>query len=319
MPSVERIMTASARRRSGIAAIAQKRARAELRAFDGWFSDSLSSEFAGRLGSLADNAALAAAMNADTAATLMLQEMTGTMPVRGPQLLTGSARYGISAAEAYERIPRHFRYAVSKDMPRAMVLASTEDRLNRMMDLEVSLAAREQQRATLSANSREVRGYRRVLRPELSKTGSCGLCVAASDQIYGVEELMPIHEGCNCETMPIVGDDDPGLYINMEDFRQLYGTASPGREVGAPTRQELSRVRVAVDEHGEFGPMLRDTQFHRKNPAEVAEQTNDRQEFERQLERARAERALRDNIVARATNTVDDAEFVRAAMALQKQ
>jgi hypothetical protein len=96
-----------------------------------------------------------------------------------------------------------------------------------------------------------VKRYRRVLRPELSVTGSCGLCIAASDRIYRVRELMPIHPpSCKCTTLPIVGDDDPGRSLNRVDLDRLYA------EAGSTAAADLRRTRYKVNEHGEFGPVL---------------------------------------------------------------
>jgi hypothetical protein len=54
---------------------------------------------------------------------------------------------------------------------------------------------RETTRRHLAA-AEDVTGYRRVIHPELSKSGTCGLCVAAADRIYYVDDLMPIHTNC---------------------------------------------------------------------------------------------------------------------------
>lgn len=41
--------------------------------------------------------------------------------------------------------------------------------------------------------------YKRVNHPEASKTGTCALCLLASTQVYYVEDLLPIHTGCQCD------------------------------------------------------------------------------------------------------------------------
>ena len=38
----------------------------------------------------------------------------------------------------------------------------------------------------------DIRAYRRVIHPELSKGGTCGLCIAASDRIYFVDDLLAL-------------------------------------------------------------------------------------------------------------------------------
>lgn len=101
--------------------------------------------------------------------------------------------------------------------------------------------------------------FRRVVRPELSKTGSCGLCIAASDRIYETAVLMPMHGNCHCKTMPIIDGIDPGNSLNGRDLEAFYADAG-----GSNTASELKKTRYVVNEHGEYGPVLsRDGQAFR--------------------------------------------------------
>jgi hypothetical protein len=95
----------------------------------------------------------------------------------------------------------------------------------------------------------EVTHYRRVIHPELSETGVCGLCIAASTRIYKVADLMPIHTRCRCEPMPIVGGMDPDGF-NQVDIERLYAE-TPGTK-----RQDLSKTRWTVEDIAELGPVL---------------------------------------------------------------
>jgi len=102
----------------------------------------------------------------------------------------------------------------------------------------------------------KVKGYRRVIHPELSKSGeSCGLCVVASTMMYTREDLLPIHANCHCEVAEIVEVDgkiiDPGQAINDEDLEVFYN------EVGGSTSGKLlKRGRFKVVDHPEYGPTL---------------------------------------------------------------
>lgn len=96
----------------------------------------------------------------------------------------------------------------------------------------------------------EVKFYRRVIRPEMSQSGVCGLCVAASTRKYSVKELLPLHANCKCIVLPIAGDEDPGHTFNQEDLQKLYKLA------GSTSATDLTKVRYKVDEHGELGPYL---------------------------------------------------------------
>lgn len=101
----------------------------------------------------------------------------------------------------------------------------------------------------------QIIGWRRVIRPELSKHGVCGLCVVAATQWYTRKNLKAMHNLCKCETLPVTKSADPGLRWNAEDLRnnldEIYGAAG-----GSTYGKKLKRVRVSVREHGELGPVL---------------------------------------------------------------
>ncbi len=122
--------------------------------------------------------------------------------------------------------------------------------------------------------------FRRIIRPELSMSGTCGLCVAASQKTYKVGELMPLHPPtCKCIVVPVVGDNDPGLELNEEDIGQLRADA------GSNKAADLKRTRYTVAEHGELGPVLTkvDDAFRDQNRARLE---NDPARARRLLEQA---------------------------------
>lgn len=98
-------------------------------------------------------------------------------------------------------------------------------------------------------------GWRRVVRPELSMQGPCGLCVVAATNWYTRQNLKAIHNLCKCVTLPVTKTQDPGLRMNQEDLRanldRIYGAAG-----GSTYGKDLKRLRVVVREHGELGPIL---------------------------------------------------------------
>jgi len=109
--------------------------------------------------------------------------------------------------------------------------------------------------AKYTGDGKKVLGFRRVIRPELSMHGSCGLCVVAATNWYTYERLKPIHHLCKCVTVPVTKDADPGFRWNQEDLRrnldEIYGGAG-----GSTYGKDLKRVRVKISEHGELGPVL---------------------------------------------------------------
>lgn len=114
-----------------------------------------------------------------------------------------------------------------------------------------------------------VLSYRRVLHPELSKSGSCGLCVAAADRWYSTGALMPLHANCKCGVAPAGDEYDPGFQLNAKDLKKLY------KEAGGNTAAALKTVRVKTITHGELGPILMDWEA-RDTPSPIPSKDSDK-------------------------------------------
>lgn len=170
-----------------------------------------------------------------------------TQPVRlpGPLPIRNGARPSLvhtRPAEAYKR-------AIATGSTHQEALQRAGLRASGLTTSDLIL----QDRDTMAAVMAEVgvTGYRRIIRPELSRTGTCGLCIAAADRIYTTGELLPIHPpSCNCTVLPIIGDNDPGLALNREDIGQLY------EDAGSTAARDLAATRYMVNTHGEHGPIL---------------------------------------------------------------
>ncbi|MBQ9917364.1 MAG: hypothetical protein IJO71_09210 [Microbacterium sp.] len=140
---------------------------------------------------------------------------------------------GASPAEAEEKAQRAF-----------------ENRLRRVVEQDVQATARDETNRVLSAAPKVI-GYRRIIHPELSKTGTCGLCVVAANRLYSVAELMELHGGCKCTVDAVTDTSDPGLALNREDLDAIYKAAGDSTYA-----DQLKRIRIASYEHGELGPIL---------------------------------------------------------------
>lgn len=151
--------------------------------------------------------------------------------------------------DVYSRPIHVYRDAIARGLDEQMAQIEAFQRAEMLAMTDNILARRD---AALQQLEREqVTHYRRVIRPELSKTGTCGLCIAAATRVYTISTLMPIHTRCKCDVIPILGaDDDPGEQFNLADMKQLYS------EIDATRKEDLIRFRYAVDENGELGPLL---------------------------------------------------------------
>lgn len=166
-----------------------------------------------------------------------------------PQLTLQPVRNGADPLRVHSRPAYVFRevFATTGNEYEAQRLAV--ERAIQVVETDIMLAARQAQMEAME--ELRITSYRRVLRPELSDSGPCGLCVVAADRIYSIKELLPLHGRCKCETMPIVDGVDPGLNLNESDLRRIYAAAGDSQKAA-----DLKRTRVVVNEHGELGPVL---------------------------------------------------------------
>lgn len=104
-------------------------------------------------------------------------------------------RVALDPAEAYGRVADGYRWQTTMlgDSPdKAQAKAAV--RIGAIAETDVTLAVRAQYQRTMSKQG--ALGWRRILHPELSETGPCGLCVVAADRVYKTEDLLPIHNRC---------------------------------------------------------------------------------------------------------------------------
>lgn len=162
----------------------------------------------------------------------------------------------VDVGAEWERPAEQYRYARSQGADDASAVGAAVERAQHLAVEDLDLAMRETTRRHL-ANAEDVTGYRRVIHPELSQSGTCGLCVAAADRVYKVDDLMPIHTNCNCAPMPIVrGRGDPARIFNGVDTTELYRRVL--QTAGSTAADKLRNARVTVSSHGELGPVLHD-------------------------------------------------------------
>lgn len=159
----------------------------------------------------------------------------------------------------FERPAKVFRFAASQG--RADAEQRANDRIDSLVDDNLMLAQRLAQQEVIAkvdldhkskSGGSPIIGYRRVIHPEMSRGGTCGMCIVASERVYHVGTLMPIHDDCHCTIAPVTKAHDPGSALNNQDLalKGLYGHG------GGNTNAHLKRTRYQVDEHGELGSVL---------------------------------------------------------------
>jgi hypothetical protein len=187
--------------------------------------------------------------------------------------VTGAAvRNGTATDAVYERAVIQVRRALADGRTWEQGMAEGRARAISTAETDVMLTQRAAM-ADMAQRTPRIVGYRRVL------TGrSCVLCGVASTQRYRTDQLMPIHNHCDCGVAPIIGDQDPGNVLNRQAVRQLkadtgradYWNArgvvdDQGRLVAKPNADV-----VAVHMHGELGPVLTDRSQNFTGPGDIA-------------------------------------------------
>lgn len=117
--------------------------------------------------------------------------------------VTGGALRGVDPQTVYLRsvIEARATYARLRDAgldPAEIIDTASQAGIRRLLGAvgtDLQLAATHTADQQLSAAG--ITTYRRVTR-----AGACGLCVAASDRVYSVGDLLPIHTNCHCIVVP---------------------------------------------------------------------------------------------------------------------
>lgn len=207
-------------------------------------------------------------------------------------------RNGAALEEVYARPIITARTALSKGQSYADAMRQGKDRLDTTVATDVQLGMRD---AVYEYGRRvpQIRAWRRVLAP--GKV--CGLCVAASTQIYRTGDLMPIHNNCDCGVIPETDSYIPRdvnqkrladlkTYAGTDTYRKkTYGTDASGKathhasglksvrgwvddegriQYGNPPEDAKAVLPpTTVREHGELGPTLVDATHEFTGPDEV--------------------------------------------------
>lgn len=262
----------AARAKALAAAIAL--AVAATRDFDRWYTTAAITAWAARLVFGVEGIQRSLARQTDVFLAREASLLSGRTVRPAGAVDVSALRRGITHAGAYGRIADTFRYQQSQVDAGRQVQTATEAALERaeeIVELDLQLVLRAQTEAFVEAQPPAVvtdeasaeaaaagppparprlLGWRRIVHPELSKSGSCGLCIVASTRLYTKGEPHEIHARCNCLPMLVYEGADPGGIINLQDLERFY------REAGANRRNELKNTRYQVDQHGELGPVL---------------------------------------------------------------
>lgn len=215
--------------------------------FNRWYDHASIAQWAFNLAQLIEAIQSNTAASTDAYLTEALGQMTGRSVSPAGTINVAGLRKGADHTEVYGRVADTYRYQISLGKPDDEALRIATQRAQAIADTDVALAGRAQAQSFMEQKHAH---WRRIIHPELSAGGTCGLCIAASDRVYTASDLMPLHDRCHCTVLPIVGENDPGQTLNRQDLDALY------KQAGGTDRTKLKAVRFTVHQHGELGPIL---------------------------------------------------------------
>lgn len=273
------LVSAQASARQSLTVQAVAIATESARTFAGWYDTDQITEWAAKLAARIEALQRAQAQSTDAYLARATSLLVGGRVKPVGRIDVTALRQGITHAGSYARAADAYRWQQAQlDKTAGQLVKATVDGAQALLEgvpvnppalvtptssavtrvrdvaaMDIQLADRDQSNRFLTANAdhRDISGWRRVLHPELSKGGSCGLCIAISDRIYQVDQLREVHDHCECTVLPIVGAQDPGNSLNNLDLRRLYREAG-----GSTSREALKYTRYQVNEHGELGAVL---------------------------------------------------------------
>lgn len=159
---------------------------------------------------------------------------------------------GVPEREVYTR-PKNVLYSeLDKGKGLQVALGSSAAALSTLLktDLQLSYTHQAQDALINEAKYGEFSSYKRVLRG----SENCAVCVIAATQVYHTDELMPIHNNCDCGITEIIGPDDepPALDDNL---RRDVRAKAKERGVNLGDLDNLSD-EVVTRQHEEIGPVI---------------------------------------------------------------
>ncbi|WP_139244200.1 hypothetical protein [Arthrobacter alpinus] len=219
-----------------------------VKGFDGWYDHDAITAMTNQIVTVVEAAQRQTANVTEAYLQRVASEVfVGSVRPSGP-IDPATLRQGVTHAGAYGRLADQYRFQASIGAAPALIKQAVLSRATSMAKTDLDLAFRAQSKNFMVKN--RVDGYRRIIRPERAVSGTCGMCIAASDRMYFRGDLLPIHGGCGCGVLPIKNGKDPGVAVNREDLDRLYDDA------GSTAAKDLINTRYVINEHGEIGPVL---------------------------------------------------------------
>ncbi len=166
-----------------------------------------------------------------SATSAFLQSYMGqAVDIDTSQLVGAALRNGVDPVDVYARAVTEARAVYSRSKLVDLAVNAGMTQLMGTVDTDLQLTATHTSQQVMGAAG--VKVYRRATRP-----GACPLCVADSDRVYHVAQLLPLHRGCHC--VPVPGSKLP------PELRRDSNDVDPAGGRG-----------LEISDNGEIGPVL---------------------------------------------------------------
>ncbi|WP_125262324.1 hypothetical protein [Streptomyces alboflavus] len=186
----------------------------------------------------------------DAYLSAMIADMLGSAAAPTGVALDEALR-GVPPDEVYTRPFVTTWTALAQGKAYGQAVAEGRTRLLSITETDLQLAR------THAAQQSMRRSGAKFFRRRLTGSKNCALCTIAATQRYRVENLMPIHPGCDCKVEPLVGNRDPGQIIDEKLLREAHDAVAKGvGQSDAGGRAPDYRDVVVTRQHGEYGPLL---------------------------------------------------------------
>ena len=170
---------------------------------------------------------------------------------------------GVDVADVYARPYEQVWYSLSQGATLDSAVSAGMARLNTLINSDMQLSKTQTSQDILSNSPDSVIGYERILGGD----ASCALCIIASTQRYHRDDLMPIHNNCNCDVGPIIDTGKQIIYPERlssahDMVEELTGNFDPSaRDVGLGFKTaggkgaDYANIMITHN-HGELGPTI---------------------------------------------------------------
>lgn len=156
---------------------------------------------------------------------------------------------GVDQSVVYRRPAVQMYTALSNGSTLTDAVKQGLNRLSSIVATDMQLSVTHQERRSYKAG-----GYEYMVRT-LTGRENCALCTIASTQRYRVQDLRPIHPGCDCGSRQVSSKFQPPHVLDQKTLDSAYNLLDTAADDPNLRLKNLTEL-ITVNEHSEIGPIL---------------------------------------------------------------